>query len=95
MHYGMSICLGKGIAKRSRGALIDHNSCQTLGGTVDRNFGLEDLSNYGVDDALFILEMPFYNTDYVFSRWFQFMITDLDFKFKSNKYIDSLMSEWV
>lgn len=95
MQYSMSICLGKGIVRRAQGALVDHNSCQTLGGKVNRHFGLEDLSNYDVDDALFILEIPFHNTKYVFSRWFQFMITDVDFRFKSSQYIDQMMSKWA
>ena len=93
MQYSMSLCLGKGIVRRSRGTLVDYNSCQTLGGKVDRHFGLEDLNDYGVNDALLILEMPFYNTEYVFTRWFQFMITDVDFRFKSSEYIERLISE--
>ena len=94
MQYSMSMCLGKGVARRAKGTLVDHKTCQNFGGKVDRHFGLEDLSNYNVEDGLLILEMPFYNTEYVFTRWFQFMITDIDFKFKSSKYIEHLISKW-
>ena len=88
--YGMSACVGRNVVRRSGGELLDAQSCRQFG-EVYSDIGLEDLGRYSVEDVVLMVELPYLNSRLSYSRWFQFMIVDINLSLKSPNYIAKLI----
>ena len=90
--YSMSMCLGRGVVERSEGQLVDHTSCLKYG-RVDGEYGIQNNYEFGVKDMVMMVEMPYKHTNFVFTRWFQYMLVDLEMSFKTNEFVDAMHGE--
>ena len=87
--YSLSMCLGRDVVSRSSGELLDHSSCLKYG-KVDNEYGFQDHFDRTVKDMVMMVEIPYRTTEFVFSRWFQYMLVDLDMQFKSDKFVNAI-----
>jgi hypothetical protein len=87
--YSLSMCLGRDVVSRSSGELLDHSSCLKYG-KVDNEYGFQDHFDHTVKDMVMMVEIPYRTTEFVFSRWFQYMLVDLDMQFKSDKFVNAI-----